>query len=145
MGIAMELLLTDGTEIRRWLNINRHSVWVHVQALLVFLIAIGLAVEVGEPMPDNAVLIVDDYQHRYYPPYRHVEEKLRHLHGNRYSIHVRLATAEEAHSLGYSPDPESREAGDFVGPCRKLLIASVQWILRLPVRHRWNLDGSWNW
>jgi len=32
------------------------------------------AVEVGEPMPDNAVLIVDDYQHRYYPPYRHVEK-----------------------------------------------------------------------
>jgi len=84
--------------------------------------------------------------HRYYPPYRHVEEKLRHLHGTCTSIHVRLATAEEARFTGFiRQNPESREAGDFVGPCRKLLIASVQWILRLssaPIGGIWMALGT---
>ena len=126
-------------------GINRKPIWTYVLSGLIVLFMLGLYIETLETMPDNAVVIVDEYQRRYYPPYMHVEDELHRSYGQLHWSYVRLATAEDAHSLGYSPDPKSRDHGDFVGCSQRLLFAIIRGVFGLPAPRRWNEDGTWNW
>ena len=48
--------------------------------------------------------------------------------------------------MKYSPDPQSRDNGDFTQEGRSLSGKFLESIGILPpLQSRWNKDGSWNW
>jgi hypothetical protein len=95
----------------------------------------GLSIGSTRSMPPNAVVFIDPTSKKYFAP-TCISDASR----------LRAATADDAHQLGYQPDPECRDNGSFVQEDRSLSGFALQrlGVLR-PIANRWNDDGSWNW
>lgn len=108
--------------------------WLFVIAIV--LVGLASAVEIIEMIPDHAMVLVDDVRRVYLPPLRKFVLE---------NPDLRQTTYAEAHRSGYSPDPDMRDRGYFIGERDSLLTAQLKkWGVLRP-EPRWNRDGTWNW
>ena len=84
----------------------------YLLAALVFLLFLGLYIQVCVSIPDDAIVYVDTHTNTYYaPPCLSSKDKV-----NLHEIKI-----SEAHQLGYKPDRDCVNQGGFSLPCRTLL------------------------
>ncbi|MDA2937392.1 hypothetical protein MYX75_03910 [Acidobacteria bacterium AH-259-A15] len=98
-------------------------------------VIVGLGIGTTKPMPDHAILLVDDETDTYFAlPCVPDPDRFR------------AGTVAEARKLNYKPDPECREQGWFIQERRSLTgrLLEALGILN-PLPSRWNADGTWNW
>ncbi len=107
-----------------------------VVIMLIFTFMAGFYIVPTRPMPDNALVYLDDQNQTYLSPGCAPKEKRS----------LRSATAAEARRLKYQPAKECGGAASFRQDVRSL---SGNLLVRLgmlpPLPSRWNPDGSWNW
>lgn len=104
-------------------------------AIAAVAIVVGLSIGSSRSMPANAVVFIDPTSKRYFAP-PCISDTSR----------LRTTTADDAHRLGYQPDPRCRDDGNFVQEDRSLSGFALQRLGVLqPIANRWNDDGSWNW
>jgi hypothetical protein len=104
--------------------------------MLFFTFLAGFFIVPTRPMPDNALVLLDDQNHTYLsPPCAKPGQR-----------GYREARAAEALKLHYEPDKTCRERGGFSQDTRSL---TGNFLARLgllpPLPSRWNEDGTWNW
>ncbi len=104
--------------------------------MLIFTLLAGFFIVPTRPMPENAIVLLDDKNHTYLSPVCAGQEK----------NDFRVARAGEARKLKYEPDKKCGGAAGFSQDERSL---SGRLFTRLgmlpPLPSRWNPDGTWNW
>ena len=87
-------------------------------------------------MPDNAKIVIDMDEARYFAPSCDVNDK----------HHVLRVTASRARELNFKADPPCANSGAFTQEGRSPIGSVLEWAgILSPLRPRWNADGSWNW
>jgi hypothetical protein len=133
-----------------------------VLVTVVLLAMIGLGIGTMQPMPDNAVVLLDPLEETYIaPPCLDISEE-QEAEFSRLTADVstfedaigvfedmtglRYADAARAYRLEFRPDPDCRDQGAFTSDGRSLtgLVLQHLGILREKPR-RWTDDGGWNW
>ncbi len=104
--------------------------------ILIFTFLAGFCLTPTRPMPDNAIVLLDEQNHTYVSPGCANKEKQDY----------RQSRAAEARKLNYAPDKKCQDAGGFSQEQRSI---SGNYLVRLgllpPLPSRWNADGTWNW
>ncbi len=104
--------------------------------MLIFTLMAGFFIVPTRPMPDNAIVFLDEENHTYLSPSCAKQE------GKPY----RQARAAEARQLKYEADKRCGGDAGFRQDGRSL---TGNFLVRLgmlpPLPSRWNPDGSWNW
>ncbi len=104
--------------------------------MLIFTLLAGFFIVPTRPMPDHAIVLLDDRNRTYLSPGCAGQEK------NDY----RVARAAEARKLKYEPDKKCGGEAGFSQDDRSL---SGRFFTKLgmlpPLPSRWNPDGTWNW
>ena len=90
---------------------------------------------VHHPIPERALVLVDDQAGVYFAPGCTPEP------GS-----YRAVTMAEVHRLHYKPDPSCLAHDCFFQPgrCASAFVLECLGFLK-PLPSRWNPDGSWNW
>ena len=102
-------------------------------ALLFFMI--GLGIGTSSPIPDHALVYLDDEVKTYSAPLFLQDPASQ-----------PLVTIVEARRLTYSPDRHSRDTGAFFEEGRSISGMLLEKVGILgPLPSRWNADGSWNY
>lgn len=105
--------------------------------MLIFTFLAGFYLVPTRPMPDNALLLLDDQNKTYFSPACAKTSGKQSL---------RPASAAEARRLKYEPDQSCGGDAGFRQEGRSL---SGNFLVRLgmlpPLPSRWNKDGAWNW
>lgn len=106
-----------------------------IAALLLAIFYVCHLWETHHPMPENALVFLDDQAHTFHAPATIVEPGL-----------LRLGTAGEAYRLKYTPDPWCNEEVGFTqqGRCAFCFFLECAGLLK-PLPSRWNSDGTWKW
>jgi len=103
--------------------------------LLVLLLVAGLGPWISRMAPDNAIVYVDLSKNCYYAP-PCIDDQNEHR--------LVPATIENAKNLGVEADRDCINAGAYIQMMSPtLFLLSRAGIL--PMKNRWNEDGSWNW
>ena len=115
----------------------RLQVWLRGALVLAgVVLAIGSVIARPRPMPENALLYLDDATGTYYAPSCDIT-----MHAK-----LRRTTLGEAQRLAYHADAQCRQSGGFQSEDRSL---TGRLLVRLgvldPFPSRWNRDGSWRW
>ena len=104
--------------------------------MLLFTFMAGFCLTPTRPMPDNAIVLLDEQSHTYVSP----------ICANKEKKDYRQSRAAEARQLNYAPDKKCQDAGGFRQEQRSI---SGNYLVRLgllpPLPSRWNADGTWNW
>jgi hypothetical protein len=104
--------------------------------MLIFTLLAGFFFVPTHPLPDHAIVLLDDRHHTYLSPG---------CAGKRKTAY-RVARAAEARRLNYQPEEKCRQAGGFSQEGRSI---TGNFLMRLgllpPLPSRWNDDGTWNW
>lgn len=107
---------------------------LYIIALIFFL---GFGIGSSKTMPDNAIVYVDKSKKIYIG----VPSVSSYLNKN-----IVKKTAKDARQLGYNPDEESKNNGDFTQEDRSLSGKLLEKIgILSPIPPRWNQNGTWNY
>lgn len=105
----------------------------------VLLLLWAFVVELSQPIPDYAHVMVDDRAKIYYAPMYFYDNDVDGWQK------LRLTTAGEAKNLGYEPDPKCRAGGYFIYDMGAQVWTWLDNAGIIKQKRRWNPDGSWNW
>ena len=133
-----------------------------VLVVVVFLAMIGLGIGTMQPMPDNAVVLLDPLEETYIAPpclefSAEQEAEFSRLTRDVFTFEdsidvfediteLRYADAARARHLKFRPDPDCRDQGAFTSDGRSVTGLVLQNLGVLPEKpRRWTDDGDWNW
>ena len=104
--------------------------------MLFFTILAGFFIVPSRPLPDYAIVYLDDQHHTYLSPACAGREQEKY----------RRSTAAEARKLKYEPEKKCQDQGGFTQEGRSITGNALVRMGLLPqLPNRWNPDGTWNW
>ena len=128
----------NSTALTRMNRIYGEEMKEKLGAVLLGAIFGGYNIEIGNPVPDHAILLIDPTKRTYLSPPCAAEQ---HRQTGLISIRER-----ELRALDLNPDSRCREMKGFNGLERSITGTVLEYFGLLPQRRsRWNSDGTWNW